>query len=83
MEQAVIDPFQNINFTNSLKESVKKNAGLIYLILKEINEMNRLYQMSIEEQILEPDYDIRLTEIQTDPEYGVICRIVFDGVEYK
>ncbi|MFE2860969.1 hypothetical protein [Sphingobacterium multivorum] len=83
MEQAVIDPFQNINFTDSLKESVKKNAGLIYLILKEINEMNRRMAMPLEEELREPEFDNKLTEIQTDPEYGVICRIVFDGIEYK
>lgn len=83
MEQPIIDPFKNINFTDSLKESVKKNAGLIYLILKEINEINRRMTMSLEEELREPEFDNKLTEIQTDPEYGVICRIVFDGIEYK
>lgn len=82
MTQPIIDPFKNINFTESLKESIKQDAGVIYSILKEIDEANRRCKMSVDDLLKEPDYDIKLTEIQTDPDYGVICRIVYNGKEY-
>lgn len=75
-------PIDLLNFTDSLKNSIKEKAGLSYKIIKEINEMNRRLNMSLEKEMNEPDIDYKLTEMHVNEE-GVYDEIVFDGIRYK
>lgn len=82
MTQPMLDPIENLNFTDSLKAAIRAKDGLGLEMCNHMKDHADFLKQPYHRILSGPVFESRVTEMHVD-DNGIVDWIIFDGVKYK